>query len=186
MATFTVYFSDSGVAATGLTVAFEYLKKASDNTNVSTAGATIVEIGGGWYKITGLNPDELWVGVMDGSNTLANADRYVPIAMEPEDYNYEAHGIPVYNETSDQLKIAAFLSKNGQRVTTNLTNCSIIVYDENHAALFTITSASATNGVFFVTKTTPRFVKNKLYYAAITITHDGVGYVSTDAIIAIE
>ncbi len=82
-----VYFSNSGVPATGLTLTWNNLKKVSDGTNFAQPG--FVEIGGGWYKFT-ISPTEPLTGVIDGSATLTSApERYVPVYIDQNDYLYE-------------------------------------------------------------------------------------------------
>jgi len=72
--TYLVYFADSGVPETGLTLTWEYLLTVSAGGNYTPQPA-FVEIGGGWYKFV-LTPTEAVVGVIDGSATLGDADRY--------------------------------------------------------------------------------------------------------------
>lgn len=84
-ATKFVYFCDAGVAETGLTLTWEYLKKANGD-DVSPA-PSFTEVGGGWYKYTADVPsgDVAWAGVVDGSATLAaDEDRYKPVLHEYE------------------------------------------------------------------------------------------------------
>ena len=87
-----VYFSDAGVAKTGLTLTWEYLLTAENGTDKSALGPAFVEVGGGWYYFDvtfgasgALKPwdvtTEDLVGVIDGSVTLNNADRYKPVAI---------------------------------------------------------------------------------------------------------
>jgi len=90
MATYSVYFSNAGVPATGLTLVWNYLKIEAPNNPV-TPQPTFTDLGGGFYRFTASPPSsEVWIGVIDGSVTLANADRYVPVRLSPEDVNLDA------------------------------------------------------------------------------------------------
>jgi hypothetical protein len=84
MATYKVYFANEGVPASGLTLAWETLKKVSNGTDESSA-PSFTETGGGWYKFS-YSPTEDMVGVIDGSATLTvDADRYVPVDFSAND-----------------------------------------------------------------------------------------------------
>lgn len=84
MATYTVYFADAGVAKTGLTLTWEYLKQTDGGGDEGSPPA-FTEVGGGWYRFT-YSPTENMVGVIDGSATLtSDADRYVPCDFDPGD-----------------------------------------------------------------------------------------------------
>jgi hypothetical protein len=86
MAIQKVYFADAGVPKTGLTLAWNNLKKVSDGTNFTPQPA-FTEIGGGWYKFTQPDTDEDLTGVVDGSATLTDDnDRYVPVDITPDDF----------------------------------------------------------------------------------------------------
>ena len=93
-----VYFSDGGVAKTGLTCTWEYLRTAGATAvDKSALGPTISEVGGagnggGWYKFDitygasgagkpwDVTTEDL-LGVIDGSNSLVDADRYKPVCI---------------------------------------------------------------------------------------------------------
>lgn len=185
MPTKLVYFSDVGVPKTGLSLTWEYLLKQSDGS-AFIPQPSFIEIGGGWYSFD-ISPTEMIVGVIDGSATLtADTERYIPVYFDIYDYLYEVLLTPVYDENSDSLTFLAFLLQNGKRITADLTNCSISVYDSVHTLLFTITSSSNTNGVFVISKSSPGLTANAAYYAIATITCDGVDHVSTDSYISLE
>lgn len=85
-----VYFSDEGVAKTGLTPTWECFGTSDNGT--SKTGPAISEISStnakGWYKFTITLGDAPWdvsaedlSGVIDGGNVLANVDRYKPISI---------------------------------------------------------------------------------------------------------
>ena len=83
-----VYFSDVGIAKTGLAPAWEYLKTAQNATDKSGSAPSITEIGGGWYKFNitlGTAPwdvtTEDLVGVIDGGSSLSDVDRYKPVCI---------------------------------------------------------------------------------------------------------
>lgn len=86
---YKLYFSNSGVAKTGLTPTVTTFKKVSDNSDV-TPKPTISEIGGGWYKTSDYAAAEDIVGVVDGgAGVTANIDRYVPLDITPNDPNMD-------------------------------------------------------------------------------------------------
>ena len=87
-----VYFSDAGVAKTGLTPSFDSLATAENSTDKSGSVPTVTEISSsnapGWYKFEitfGTAPwdvtTEDLVGMIDGGSTLADIDRYKPIII---------------------------------------------------------------------------------------------------------
>jgi hypothetical protein len=80
-----IYFANAGVPETGLSPVWLTLKKVSDGTDFTPQPA-ITEIGGGWYKFTQPTITEDLTGVADGTATLADADRYVPVDLTPDDF----------------------------------------------------------------------------------------------------
>ena len=90
------YVSEDGEPLTGAAAQmdFESLKTLA-GTDKSGSAPTISEIGGGWYKFSvaygtaPLDAGDL-VGVVDadknGSNNLANAERYIPIEVRLDFY----------------------------------------------------------------------------------------------------
>ena len=87
-----VYFSDVGVAATGLTPSFSSLITATNGTDKSASAPTISEVGGGWYTFSVTMgtapwdvPTEDLLGVIDGGATLADTDRYQDCAITKSD-----------------------------------------------------------------------------------------------------
>ena len=83
-----VYFSNAGVAETGLTPDWEYLITAENGTDKSGSAPAIGETGGGWYNFDVTLGTAPWdvatedlLGVVDGGAALANADRYKPISI---------------------------------------------------------------------------------------------------------
>ena len=81
--TYVVYFANAAIPATGLPLTWEYLKLVSTGADYGSP-PSFAEIGGGWYKFTYSDTDEL-VGVVDGSATLDNVDRYVPLYLTVDD-----------------------------------------------------------------------------------------------------
>ncbi len=185
MATKIVYFSNGGVAATGLILSWVAIKKVSDGS-AFTPQPAFTEIGNGWYKFD-INPTEKLVGSIDGSATLTvNSERYQPVYFDVYDYLWEVLVTPVYDEDTDSLKFLVFILQNGAMVTTLLTNCDVNIYDSSHALLFTINSTSFTNGVCILTKSTPGLTANTAYYVQAAVTYDGVIHNSTDTFISLE
>ena len=83
-----VYFADAGVPKTGLSPDFEYLVTAENGTDKSGSAPTITEVGGGWYNFEITFGSAPWdvttedlVGVIDGGSSLADVDRYKPVAI---------------------------------------------------------------------------------------------------------
>jgi hypothetical protein len=167
-----------------LTLAWNNLKKVSDGTNYAQPSFT--EIGGGWYKFD-INTSEPLTGVIDASATVTLAnERYVPVYIDPADYLYEVAVTPVYLSDSDALIFAAFLLQNGVVPSSGLTNCVINVYDSTHTLLFSVSSASNTNGMFIITKSSPGLVANTLYYAQVVITYNTITYTSLNTYFSLE
>lgn len=80
------YFSDGGVAATGLTLTWESLVTAVGK--VAKTGPAFTEIGGGWYSYTITLGSAPWdvtaedlVGEIDGGAALVDSDRYKPVLI---------------------------------------------------------------------------------------------------------
>ena len=83
-----VYFSDQGLAKTGLSCTWEYLLTGENATDKSGAAPSITEVGGGWYKFDITFGSGCWdvttedlVGVIDGGAALDNIDRYKPVCI---------------------------------------------------------------------------------------------------------
>lgn len=95
---YSVYFANAGVPATGLTLTWESFLKVSDGADPGDAPA-FTETGGGWYKFT-YAPSEDIVAVVDGSATLGDADRYVPVSLSPQD---DRLADPIYSTVWDRI-----------------------------------------------------------------------------------
>ena len=184
MATREVFFADAGVPTTGLTLTWESLKKVSDGTDF-TPQPTFTEIGGGWYKFD-IAPDERLVGVIDGGVTLNDTDRYVPVFFDKYDFLFEVLVTPVYDEDADLMTFVIFLTKNGQRQTADLGECTLNVYTSAGVLKFTLSTSTETDGVFVLTKSTPALDDNEIYYAVATVEFESVVYDSTDTFISLE
>ena len=105
MANYEVYFSNAGVPATGLTLTWKTLKKYSDGTDESSQPA-FTEIGGGWYKFS-YSPSETMIGVVDGSATLGDTDRYIPCKFTTDDGVIAVTG-DLMGLTDDAIKASKF------------------------------------------------------------------------------
>ncbi len=116
---YKVYFADGGVAKTGLTATWEYLKKVSDGSNY-TPQPSFTEIGGGWYKFS-LSPAEDLAGSIDGGGALADIDRYVPADMTPYDSLLDSiiEGTITFKQVM-MLILAAFGGKTSGGATSNV------------------------------------------------------------------
>jgi len=90
------YVAKDGVPLTGAAAEMEFESlKLLDGTDKSGSAPSINEIGGGWYKFSvayGTAPFDAGdlVGVIDadkdGNNSLANAERYIPIEVRLDFY----------------------------------------------------------------------------------------------------
>ena len=87
MATYSVYFANAGVPATGLTLTWESINQ-EDGDGAFTPQPTFTEVGSGWYRFSS-TPTKNVVGVIDGSATLGDSDRYVPCRLTPNDENLD-------------------------------------------------------------------------------------------------
>jgi hypothetical protein len=85
---YVLYFSSSGVPATGLTPTIATYKKVADGADVGSPPA-VTAIGGGGYKFSAIATEALLV-VVDGGAGLANADRYKVLQITPQDGNLDA------------------------------------------------------------------------------------------------
>lgn len=84
-ASYEIYFANAGVPATGLSPAWTTLKLRADGSDIGSP-PSFTPVGGGWYKYTASpTTGQVWLGVVDGGAALANADRYVPVRLAPED-----------------------------------------------------------------------------------------------------
>jgi hypothetical protein len=185
---FTVYFSSSGVPATGLSPTWTSLKEV-DGTNYTQP--TILEIGGGWYKyILSASQFEHIVGVIDGGASLANADRYKSVEIRYSDLSQKEHKefvvLPVYDEDTLALTFFAFLNVNGELITTGLSSISLTVYNEDHEEEFSLTTSSFTNGVAVLSQNSPTLTKNKGYYVIASVTTTFGTFSSAETYIALE
>jgi len=179
-----IHFKSYGNAATGLTLTWQSLKKLETGSDF-TPQPTFSEVGAGWYRY-GVSLNSKLTGFIDGGATLPASERYKEVLLDRDKYTNEVIVVPVYNETSDILTVAALLHRNGQLVTASLTSCSITFYDKTGASLFTVTSSSFINGVAVMTKSVPSFSKNEIYYCVASITCDGEIYTSTDTHVTLE
>jgi len=82
------YFSDAGVAATGLTPVFIALETATNQTDKMASKPSFTELGNGWYRFTVTLGTAPWdvvgedlVGLIDGGATLVDSDRYKPFLL---------------------------------------------------------------------------------------------------------
>ena len=167
-----VYFSDSGVAKTGLSPTWSYLKNVSDGSNYTQPA--IAEVGGGWYRYI-LDPDpfEHIVGVIDGGAALGNSDRYkdqeIRYGEITQEQLKEVVVNTVYDEDTDTITFECFLLINGHLVESGITSFTITVYNESHVQQFTETTNTVTNGMAILAHSDPTLVKNKGYYALVDV-----------------
>ncbi len=186
----SIYISNNGAPATGLTLSWTTLKKVADGVDV-TPQPTFAEIGGGWYRFTADVPiDEQWAGAIDGGNTiLLDSERYVPALMGDNDIRRNTISVvtPQYDEPSDTLQFFCFLLRNGETVpSAQLTEVDVTVYDSSHTSVFTLNGVSSTNGVFVVAKNTPGLAVGEAYYVVAEITAGTKVFTSTETILTLE
>lgn len=147
MGTYKVYFANAGVPETGLTLSWEYLKKVSDG-NDEGSPPSFNEVGGGWYKFD-YSPSEDMVGVIDGSNTLEDTDRYVSADFTANDFALSAVKTKTdqLNFTGDDVKATL----DGEEVTTD--SASRIASKADVSSLATSAALTVTDGVADAIKT---------------------------------
>lgn len=82
--TYQVYFTSAGIPAAGLSVTWDSFVKESDGTSAVQPSFSAVSTTG-WYKFD-FTPDEVYLGVIDGSSSLSDTDRYVPAKFTVNDF----------------------------------------------------------------------------------------------------
>ena len=100
MATYKVFFTNAGVPATGLSPTIPVLKRVDTQDDITPP--LVYEIGGGWYTFEH-EPAQAQVGYVDGTATLADADRYIPIDLNLEDVYLDAP-VAVLDTVADAIK----------------------------------------------------------------------------------
>lgn len=186
----SVYCSNAGIATTGLTLTWEYLKQVSDGSNV-TPQPTFTEVGGGWYKFSA-DPDidEQWAGVVDASSSIALAnERYIPVLLGDNDIRRNTISVitPQYDEPSDTLQFFCFLLRNGETVpSAKVDSVQVTVYDSSHVSQFVLNGSSSTNGVFVVAKNTPNLSAGEGYYVVAEIVSGTKTFTSTETVLALD
>lgn len=134
-----VHLQQLGTPKTGLSLTWEYLLTAQNGTDKSGTAPSITEVGGGWYKWDikfGAAPwdvtTEDLLGVIDGSATLAQSDRYIPISitkrglglimMSHKGTQTRATGDVVYKATDDSTdEVKADMTDNGTTIIRALS-----------------------------------------------------------------
>jgi len=184
----TVYISNGGSAATGLTPTWQSLKNVATGANI-TPQPTFAEVGGGFYRFTvDIGVGIQWCGVIDGGATITEpSERYVPFMAGDSDLakNTLVFCTPVYDETSDTLTFFVFMLRDGQIVTT-ASDAEVSVYDSGHTLLFTVSGSSSTNGVFVLSKNTPGIDSGEGYYCVGTITVNTIDFVSVETMLTLD
>ena len=89
MATYTIFATDGGIAATGLTPTVTHIRGA-DGTAAGISAPTVEEIDSvnapGHYRFAAV-PTKRTVLTVDLGAGLANAERYVPLTIDPSDFS---------------------------------------------------------------------------------------------------
>lgn len=129
MPVYSVYLSNAGAPAPGLTPVWNALVRESDAAAQSQPSITAVA--GGFYKFTATIPaSEVWLGIIDGTATLPAADRYVPIRLAAEDVFVDAAVSAVPGSTWDVLQAGTPVADSMKTLVRD-----IIAPDGNSAAI---------------------------------------------------
>ena len=187
----TVYITNNGAPATGLSPVWSMLKSLS---GVDQTQPTIEEIGNGWYRFAdSMTTFDHWVGIIDSTFSVINdSERYIPIDMRFSDFDgeeiKEVFITPVYDEDSDSLTLICFLTINGKVITDSLllTSVTINVYNHSHDLVFSVNSSSFTNGIAVMTKNEPGIIANIGYYAESTFVTSNETFVTTDSFVSLQ
>lgn len=166
-----VYFSNAGVPATGLLPTFtQYINV---DTLVGATAPAITEIGGGWYKYPDTITDfDHIVGIIDGTATLADADRYKSVELNQGDLNcgITVEVSQVYNEETDTLTLLVNAEQEGQLLQSGMTQMDIDIYDTTNTIIMTGSDSTLENGVGTFTLSVPTIEKNQIYYILAQVT----------------
>lgn len=190
----TLYITQNGAPATGLSPQFDIFKDIVTGDNVVPA-PSIDEIGGGLYRIidNSVGFGQRRTGRIDAGDTINQpSERYIPYfaSFEEVGTQTEVSVSAVLDEPNQSMILSAYLEQNGQIQQNDLDSASIRFYDSNHNLLFEVSGSSAQNGVFILTQSTVslNLVANRTYYAlaTITLTDDGGSYVSVGTIISLQ
>ncbi len=161
MATFLVYFSQSGVPAAGLAPAWGSLYDMAGTSRLGEAPA-IVAVGGGWYRFQAEAGTAPWdagdlAGVIDGGGTLAGAERYVPVILSEQTLQRQAELVlraaiaPCKGQAGSlaaavNLLHQAAAGTRSQEVATG----RIRIYDSDGATVLRTLQPAEENGVLIV------------------------------------
>jgi hypothetical protein len=186
---YTVYFSDNGVPKTGLSPVWSTLKDIT--TGSDQTQPTIAEVGGGWYRFPiSLTPFQNWVGVVDGTSSVPNsAERYIPVNVRFSDFSVDQDRVEmnsVYDEDTDTITFAMFVSLNGSILQSELTSFQVQLYDENGLLLFTTSTTTHTNGFALLTQNAPGLVKNRTYQGVLTVVTTNGTIIGGETFITVE
>lgn len=84
-----------------------------------------------------------------------------------------------YDESISKLFMEVWLDRNGVSVASGLVNCSVSVFDDSAALLFTVTSSSPdVNGRFSLQQSSVTLQPHRPYNATVMV-QDGAGSVTT-------
>lgn len=125
--TYTMFVTNGGTAATGLSPVFDSLYAVDDGQDLISGAPSITEIGGGLYKFT-YDATEKVVGVIDcdpaSSPALSDPDRYKAVEMTPGDTQLEAvieelsQGKPTATPLLKDAIMLLYMALRNQSVTT--------------------------------------------------------------------
>ena len=161
MATFLVYFSQSGVPAAALTPTWHSLRETGGTDRVAQAPA-ITAIGGGWYRFEANKGTVPWdaadlVGVIDGGSALSGAERYVPVILSEQTLARQADlvlGAAVASCKDQAGSLAADVNLIRQALagkrTQEVTTGRIRIYDTDNAAVLKTLQPDEQDGVLVV------------------------------------
>lgn len=161
MATFLVYFSQSGVPAAGLAPVWGSLHGA-DGQDHTAQGPAISEVGGGWYRFELTKGTPPWqdgqlVGVIDGGSLLSGAKRYLPVIVSEQSLERQAalvlcEAVAEHKATAGSLAAdmnlvrQALAGRRSQEIGTG----TIRIYDTDDATVLRTLQPDEQDGVLSV------------------------------------
>jgi hypothetical protein len=92
----------------------------------------------------------------------------------------------VYDEDTDTITFAMFVSLNGSILQSELTSFQVQLYDENGLLLFTTSTTTHTNGFALLTQNAPGLVKNRTYQGVLTVVTTNGTIIGGETFITVE
>jgi len=186
----SVYIRNRGLPAVGLTPTFQTLVDIQTGDPV-VSQPTIEEIGNGWYRIISeIDYPDHHLGVIDAGDSINdNGERFIPVNFRFSDFdldNKEVYVVPVFDDPSNSVQFITYLLVNGRIQQDHMVSATIAVKDANHNLIFTMTTATFTNGIAVTVQNNPGFVANRSYYMEATIVTENETLRSMDTFITLQ